>query len=584
MCVPSHRSVPPRPPLRSPLPLLVLFAIGASVLRAPARPLCAAALSVDGATARAAPPSDLVLNEVLYDPPGPDTGYEFVELFNPTSGPLAVGGCVLVFVNGADPERPVTEWTGTGQATVPPGGFFVIGGPQVPGADAVADLALQNGPDALWLMRGSSALDRLAYGDLAGRGEGGPAPDPSGTSLGRVPDGSDSGDNAHDFAALPQPSPGRGNAAAHAFVALGARTDPPWRPSAGELRVRTQWLARGYESAQQGELRWELDGALLRTQDLQAARADTVAAEIVMWLSEGTHALCALAVPASPGPADTLRVPLRVGPGPVALSEIMPRPQQGEPEWIELIGRDDDVDLSGWSIADATRTPHAIAGAPRLRAGEFLLLSADPQRLRERRALPPAVTCTGVAEGWPSLNNTAGAGADVIDEILLLDRAGAAVDYLAYDARLLREAGRSIERGLFDGDSPAPWFPAPGNPTPGRANLSAAVAPPRAGLLVTPNPFTPDADGDGDVLHVLLHVQQPAGPLAAEVLDLGGERVLALGQDDGGGTLRQWLWDGRDAAGRPAPVGAYVVVVRAGATPAAPGATWRALTVLGRRR
>ena len=56
--------------------------------------------------------SPLVINEICYDPVGPDGGAEFVELLNP--GPLTVGlaGVRLEFANGAEEPAWRTRWTG----------------------------------------------------------------------------------------------------------------------------------------------------------------------------------------------------------------------------------------------------------------------------------------------------------------------------------------------------------------------------------------------------------------------------------------------------------------------------------------
>ena len=43
----------------------------------------------------------LVINEVSYDPAGTDTGYEFVELYNPTNQTLSLEGYLLESGNGA---------------------------------------------------------------------------------------------------------------------------------------------------------------------------------------------------------------------------------------------------------------------------------------------------------------------------------------------------------------------------------------------------------------------------------------------------------------------------------------------------
>jgi hypothetical protein len=300
-------------------------------------------------------------------------------------------------------------------------------------------------------------------------------------------------------------------------------------------------------------------------------------------LSEGDHLVHLVAQAETPAAVEAIAIPIAVGPGLLALNEIMARPAAGQPEWIELICRAPELDLTGWAIADATRAPRPLDSPPLLRAGELALVAADSAAVRARADVPAAVPCLGVEGGWPTLNNAPVTGSAIADEVLLIDPLGRVIDHLAFGSALAREEGRSIERGLFDAAAAIRWYASPGPPTPGRTNLAAAVAPPDAGMRAEPNPFSPDGDGEGDVLHVLLHADAELSAVEAEVLDLSGDRVCTLGGDSEGGTLRQWLWDGTDARGRPAPAGAYLVVVRTGGPGPAAGPSWRALVALGRR-
>jgi flagellar hook assembly protein FlgD len=99
---------------------------------------------------------------------------------------------------------------------------------------------------------------------------------------------------------------------------------------------------------------------------------------------------------------------------------------------------------------------------------------------------------------------------------------------------------------------------------------------------VSPNPFSPDGDGEEDVLHVLLHAELAGLRVQAEIRDLLGATVVELGNDKSGGNLRQWIWDGRTSRGRRVPMGAYVVVVQSEGNGAAPR-RWTALVALGRQ-
>ena len=53
----------------------------------------------------------------------------------------------------------------------------------------------------------------------------------------------------------------------------------------------------------------------------------------------------------------------------------------------------------------------------------------------------------------------------------------------------------------------------------------------------------------------------PAGRALLEVFDLRGRRLVRRGVDANQGN---WLWDGRNAAGRPLPAGVYLAAVQQG--------------------
>src|SRR5437773_479603 len=150
---------------------------------------------------------DLLLNEVLYDPLGPDEQHEFVELWNPDSTVVPLEGVALEAGDGARPDSWTIVWRGGAGSVAAPGVAFLVAGDALLGA-------LQNGPDAVRLVRNGAVLDLLGYGDLEAPAlyEGAPAPDAgSGQSLARVRDGADTGVNRDDWAVESEPTPGAAN-------------------------------------------------------------------------------------------------------------------------------------------------------------------------------------------------------------------------------------------------------------------------------------------------------------------------------------------------------------------------------------
>ena len=526
--------------------------------------------------------AQLVLNEVFYDPPGSDGGHEFVELYLAGNQSLSFDGIRLVFVNGASPDVPKTVWRAAEGIVLSPGRFWVVGEEEVEPKDSQTSLGLQNGPDALWLMRGEEVLDRLAWGEMEGLGEGLPADDVSGTSLGRVPDGEDHDDNASDWRALPHPNPGEANVPDLLLRPCSLQAAPPFSPTPATIRLEASIVAEGYAPVQEGLLRWRLDAETVGEEWLKVGASDSVSVSLLVWMGSGRHLVqVQVGEDASVVAGDSLVY--QVEPGAVVLNEVMARPLPERPEWIELhaIASAPPV-LRAWAICDAGRNWRELPDIV-IPPGGFALITSDPDKLRFAFEIPSGIEVVSPVGGWPTLNNTQATGAEFVDEVLLRDELGAVVDRLAYTGDLIPEPGRSIERGLVAAGSPLSWFASPEGSSPGRENVSAEVAPPAEGLLLQPNPFTPDGDGDDEILHVVFRHELDDLAVTAEVFDLEGGRVRSLGADSAGGGLRQWLWDGRDENGRAVPMGAYVVVVRGGSRVAGER-RWSGLVALGRRR
>lgn len=154
-----------------------------------------------------------VLSEVLYDAASSDNGNVFVELYG-TPGTV-IDGWLLEGVNGSDGSiyRSVAL-----AGVIPADGLFLIGDDSgdgttaISGADQVAEIDFQNGPDSVVLRNGERVLDSLGYGDFSGlvfTGEGMAAPDAAaGFSLARSNPLIDTGNNFADFAVLELPTPG----------------------------------------------------------------------------------------------------------------------------------------------------------------------------------------------------------------------------------------------------------------------------------------------------------------------------------------------------------------------------------------
>lgn len=169
--------------------------------------------------AYATPPS-VAINEVLYDAVSTDTGREWIEFFNQ--------GSAVVDLTGWRIERGgaalVSVFTFPTGAAIAPGAFLTVGEALVPDVDFVATLAFENGgsaTDGIRLVDNKGVVvDVLLYDepntnllpDESGSAGTSFAPDVTeGHSLARVPDGTDTNQNAVDIVDALTPTPGSSN-------------------------------------------------------------------------------------------------------------------------------------------------------------------------------------------------------------------------------------------------------------------------------------------------------------------------------------------------------------------------------------
>ncbi len=182
-----------------------------------------------GPTPTPPPVYPLIINEIHVNPDNQDLGC-FVELYYTGTRRISLDGYKLVGVNGYD-GSDYNSISLTGE--IEPGGYFVIAQDgSVANADMVDEMVnYQNGPDNIQLRTGTEVVDAVGYGTFGAddhfAGEGNPAdyPNPTGNkSLSRLPDATDTNDNAADFHPG-ELTPGEAN------IAAGEATPTPAPPT-----------------------------------------------------------------------------------------------------------------------------------------------------------------------------------------------------------------------------------------------------------------------------------------------------------------------------------------------------------------
>lgn len=515
-------------------------------------------------------PSEIVrINEIMFAPASGQA--EWVEIFNPTDENISVAGWRLQDESGKTAVL-------SDAISIAGQGYFVIGAansvrefyqlPDTVFAAANGFPTLNNEGDLIRLLDFSGAvIDSLFYdGDWSGS---------TGISLEKVwhERANEAGNWLPSLAAIGA-TPGHFNSRSPRSVDVEARAllIAPAKPHAGE---NVRLLATAYNSGRHaisslavvfyldadgdgiflgaekiGEV---LSSAVLQSEDSltlshdlagQASGRFTVAA---IWEISGDANV------ANDSSFATLLVgyPARN----VVINEIQYDPQDDDSEWIELFNRSNRVvDLRGWEFSDSgtTITIADTVSNFLLPPGEFLLLTGKDQSWSARPL---------VVSGFPTLNNDD-------DKLTLRDFSGTVQDSVHYLADWGGGEGISLERinPELTSNEAGNWSGCVDRKgsTPGAANsIYAAIVPQQATISVTPNPFSPDGDGQDDFAIIQFHLPVTTAAVHLKIYDLRGRLVRHLLNNAPTGASYQVVWNGAGENGEALRMGIYVVFVQA---------------------
>ena len=449
--------------------------------------------------------SQVVLNEVMFDPSGSDYYDEFVELLNTSSDTVNLAGWQI----GDDQELDGLVDAGQGLSLLP-GQFALVLDPGyfqhsstydslIPSEALVVtidDGAFGSGgfsnshPETVFLV--STAGDTVG----AYRYSLGNAPGFSDEKL--DPEGDDSADNWAD-ARVFLGTPGFVNSVAQkavdvALSLVGRDTMLVSERQRVHLSAVVRNLGKQAVRAAGVVLWWDRDadgtpgGAeIVERKTLPAlSPGDSTSVEFDWSLpGVGLYLLRAQVETAGDGTlgdnSDSVLVAAPCKAGEVVINEIYYRPAAGEPEWIELYNvGPDSVSLAGWWLSDGTRRGTVqlrLDAARRLLAPGGYAVLAETHEFSGFVQLPPGCVLQP-RNGFPSLNNTG-------DVVIIRDFAGTAVDSVRYWPSWGGENGISLERvrpkcSSTDRDNWRSSVATDGS-TPGRKN---SVSPPDRALDV----------------------------------------------------------------------------------------------------
>jgi hypothetical protein len=244
----------------------------------------------------------------------------------------------------------------------------------------------------------------------------------------------------------------------------------------------------------------------------------------------------------------------------ITITEMMAEPNERQSEYIEIWnGTPVPVDLSGWTLEDASKKRATILPSAKIESGGYLAIAADTTIAQ---IAPP--------DAWtlmrPALNINA-----TTDTIILRTPQGVVVDRVPYDEHahvdILSTLGIALERRVPWTSTPEQWGSWTSSTdisggTPGRANSIGRPPPVISGMRSWPDPCSavPTSASYPCVISWVQPLEQCIGRLRVYRSD--GVFVAELLNGELIGNRGSAVWDGRDArTGAAATVGIYVAVL-----------------------
>lgn len=244
----------------------------------------------------------------------------------------------------------------------------------------------------------------------------------------------------------------------------------------------------------------------------------------------------------------------------ITITEMMAEPNERQTEYIEIWnGTPLAVDLSGWTLQDASSKRATIVAPARIESGGYLAVAADTSIA----GMAPHVMWTLMR---PALNINA-----TTDTITLRTPQGVVVDRVPYDEQahvnILTTRGIALERRVPWTSTPEQWGSWTSSTdvsggTPGRANSIGRPPPVISGLRSWPDPCSavPTSARYPCMISWEQPLEQCIGRLRVYRSD--GAFVAELLNGELIGSRGSVIWDLRDPlTGAPAAVGIYVAVL-----------------------
>jgi len=502
----------------------------------------------------------VVINEVMYDPVGDDTGNEWLELYNNGTSDAELEGC-RIQVGGA----VFSDVFVFPHYILRAGRYLLIGEYKIQQAVYVAELEMQNGGDATdgvrFISADESYTDTVLYDSpnvnnlpLEGAiAQDNFAPDVvAGNSLARKVNGLDTDNCAEDFKSESHPSPGYPNPAEvdYALENCSLITDDYTYTFQADIINNSI----GDSGNQEITLQITLNSSVLYSSPIEPLPPGTSQAfSTALALNEYSVGLlrAELMIPNDVNPDDniwsmTLGTLEQTG---ICLNEVLYNPATDNQEWIELYIPPQVCFQQNLTISDSAGNETDFT-LPSLCA-QYLVLCENAELMQYRYPECPAAAILET-NAIPALNNDG-------DKLYLKDENGIVIDSMAYLGNNQKK-DFSLER-YIEADSSITWHYSYDlhKGTPGEENSTPPPPSelPAGSIKLVGSPFNPLQD---ESMKLQYNFTDEVNYLSCSVYDLKGikKRTLVAGLETG--SAGELVWNGKDSNGKALERGIYILL------------------------
>ena len=393
------------------------------------------------------------LNEIYYDHPGGDTGFEWIELYNHSADTINLHNWSL--------EKAGTEFNQFyvfPDMTIEPFSFLLIGEENIAEADIITDISLQNGgseTDGIRIISSDNdTIDTILYdypnsnhlpGDSFNPGIYFANDTESGHSLCRYPDGHDTNNCQTDLYETPIFTPGKPN---KVFIDMGieALCIAPTVPDSTQ-NVLLKIFVKNFSAITICPDLWryeiKVNNSVIGTfnaSDSVISDSTLITEHNLNSFSSGYYSIeVSLKFSDDNIENNNKKTSFLIPPTPLIVNEIMYKPSTNNVEWIEIYNRSQNkYKICNWMFKDSGNSWVKIIGDYELNPQKYIIITVDSITLYNFYEDNFSSIETN---DWCNLNNT------TPDIVLWADSNKTIIDSVYYDPGVYNcDYDQSIER------------------------------------------------------------------------------------------------------------------------------------------